>query len=982
MLPRALLIAVALAGAGIPAVEVPQAPPTRQAGAVSVTHLETDAARDQLGIDDRRPILRWRLESAARGVMQRRFQVRVASAPERLADAADLWDSGPVASDEPGVEYAGAALARRTRYYWTARVWTDGSAPTAWAAPAWFETAMLEAADWRARWIAGPERRLGRLTPTAGQADDERIRAAGEFCRPPLWPSGGFFPRAVPNPEGECREIRPAPMLRRSVTVNGTVAAARLYVSALGYGAISINGTPVSGAVLDPALTDYSRTVLYGTHDVTPLVRPGENVLGVVLGSGHFDSSTRTWDWGWDLAEWRATPRLRLELHLRLADGREQVVVSDGDWSVSVEGPWRYDSYYLGETYDARRELAGWDAPGFDASSWQPARLVDAPAGVLRAQALEPVRVVAVREPGVSAEPVRGVVVYDVGQNLTGWARVRVSAPPGTPIEILYSEKRNDDGRLSTDVGYALVGGQLQTDYYVAKGTGDEVWTPRFSYKGFQYVQLSAPGGRPLDPAVSVRVERVEHVRTAVAETATFESDSGLLDRIHRNTRWALASNLHGVITDTPVYEKNPWTGDAQLSAGTLATLFDAERLFAKVGRDMLDAQTDAGELPLLVPSNEHYGYVGKPAFKPVDCCGATPAWDAVLFVVPWEAYERFGDRRGLAAVYPAMRRYMDQWIPQWTGKDGDAFPHTLTAGLGDWDVPEGTPTNIALSSSAYYAHAAQLTARAARALGRVEEAAEYERRFERIRRDFNARFLSPDGVYRDKPGDPFTHTAQVLPLAFGLAPDHLRESLVQKLADDITGARGGNPWVGVLGARYLLPVLTAAGGVDVAFAAATQTDYPSWGYWVDELKWTALGEHWEATTRSRNHHFFGTIVQWMHESLGGVRPLEPGFRRVAFRPELPASLARVSTSFESVRGTVGSAWRKTPEGLEMDVTVPPNATAVVYVPATAPDEVTEHGSGGAVRADAAEGVRLLRVEAGRVIYEIGSGRYRFRVRS
>jgi hypothetical protein len=185
MLQGALLIAVILAGAGIPATGVPQAPPSRQAGPVLVTYLETDAARDPFGIDDRRPILRWRLESAARGVMQRRFQVRGASARERLAEAADLWDSGPVPSDETGEEYAGATLAPRPRNYWTIRVWTDDNAPTAWAAAAWFETAMLEAADWQARWIAGPGRRLGRLAPGEGQADDERIREAGEFCRPP-----------------------------------------------------------------------------------------------------------------------------------------------------------------------------------------------------------------------------------------------------------------------------------------------------------------------------------------------------------------------------------------------------------------------------------------------------------------------------------------------------------------------------------------------------------------------------------------------------------------------------------------------------------------------------------------------------------------------------------------------------------------------------------------------------------------------------
>jgi alpha-L-rhamnosidase len=961
---------------------------------VSVVGLEADAATEPLAIDDRTPRLSWRIESRRRGVLQSAHHVLVATRPELLREGrADVWDSKEIAGVDPWVSYAGRPLTSRTRYYWSVRVRTNQGASD-WSRPAWFETALLDAGDWRGRWIAGPERPMS-TTPAEGAADDARIRASGEFCRPTAWPTVPLM-RLRPNDQGECRAPRPAPMLRRSFTITKPVARARLHASGLGFGDLSINGAPASDRVLDPQFTDYSRTVPYTTTDATPLLRRGENVLGAVLGSGKFDDAATTWDWGWDKAEWRGTPRLRLDLVITYTDGSEETVSSDTSWRVSVDGPWRYDSFYLGETFDARRVMRGWSAPGFDASRWNAARVVEAPAGVMRAQTAEPSRVVGVRGPGKRSEPAPGVVVYDVGQNLSGWATIRVRAPAGTPIEIFYSEKRGADGRASTE-GNALVAGQLQTDHYVARGGGDETWAPRFTYKGFQYVQLSGPNGAPLPRGVRAEVVSVQHVRTAFAKTSTFASSNRLVDRIHEMTSWAIQSNVQsGIITDTPIYEKNPWTGDAQLSAGAASTMFDTRRLYAKLFQDMLDAQSEQGEVPLLAPSNENYGYVGKPAFKPPACCGATPPWDAFWFVVPWEAYERFGDRRALERTYPAMRRYLDDWIPRWTTRDGDDSPYTLTAGLGDWDPPPGTDPVIRLSATAYYASFARIAANAARVLGQPGDAARYDSLFARIRDAFNAKFLTAGGVYRDTttstgPGGPppavivappagaLQHTSQLLPLAFGLAPDSMRVPLAAKLAADVTQRRGGNAFVGILGARYFHFVLTDAGFADVAFAAATQRDYPSYGYWADSLGWTTLAEYWEPTSRSRNHHMFGAVAQWFYEQLAGIKPIAPGYGRIEFRPALPAGLDSVSASVETVRGRVAARWRRVADGLELDVVVPPTATGRVYLPASSPATVTEIGEGRSP-AERADGVRLVGVEGARVVFDVGSGRYRFRV--
>jgi alpha-L-rhamnosidase len=944
--------------------------------------LETNGAENPIGLDDRTPRLSWQIAGASRGVAQTAFQVVVATTDAlALAGRGDVWDSGRVPSTDPWTAYAGRPLASRTEYHWAVRVFT-ATGRVLQSKSASFETAYLDAGEWTGSWIAGPDRTDVR-TKEAGVADDALIRAAGELCRPPAWLAKGFAADRFPNDQGECRELRPAPMFRRTFEVTKPVRRARLYSAGLAYQDVSINDARVSDRVLDPGFTDYDRTVLYTTDDVSNHLRPGRNVLAVELGSGQFDSSTRTWDWGWQDAEWRAVPRLRLDLRIDYRDGTTETIATDGSWRVSTDGPTRYDSYYLGETYDARRELPGWKRGRFDDTAWPRARVVDGPAGTLRAEQHEAIRERFLHprlEPGPRTEPSPGVFVYDVGRNLAGWVEIVVKAPAGTAVEVFYSEKLGPDGRASTD-GNNLVLGQLQTDVYVARGATQELWRPRFSYKGFQYVQLSGPGGRPLPAGASAAVTHVIPVHTQLRRTSALMGSQATLGRIHLSTIHAIENNLHGIVTDTPVYEKNAWTGDAQLTAGTASILFDTERLYRKMFQDMVDAQTDAGELPLLAPSNQNYGYVGKPFFKPTDCCGATPAWDAFWFVIPWEAYQRFGDRRALEKTYPVMRKYLDQWIPRWTDKDGDTFAHTLTAGLGDWLPPKDVPTVNAIASTAYYARFARIASDVARVLGDAADAERYDALFARIRTDFNARFLGPDGVYREKADEPYTQTAQILPLAFDLVPDAQRAAVAARLAGDILKNRGGNAYVGVLGARYVLPVLTATGHADAALTAATQTDEPSWGYWTDVLGFTALGEDWTAGTRSRNHHMFGAIVQWLYEDFAGLRPAAPGYGVVEFRPGVFAGhRGPVEASYESVRGTVATRWQRTDAGFELDVTVPPTATGRVYVPAAGPDSVREIGAGVQAAAGTAPFVTLRGTEGDRVVYDVGSGTYKFRV--
>ena len=988
------------------------------------TALATNAATEPLGIDDATPRLSWAFQSDARGVTQEAFQVLVASSAGPLQPgSADLWDSGVVETADPFVVYEGTPLQARTRYQWAVRVWAGG-VPSAWSEPASFETAYLDPGQWRGDWISGPQRKETQPTAVEATLDDACCRQVLPVPVPvPILGEGSDYCRPSYNKpnSGQCAEIRPAPMLRRGFPVEpasgprGEVVAARLYSAGLAYNQMTINGVAANDGKLDPGFTSYDKTVLYTTTDVTALIaqhatQQTTNVVASVLGSGQFDNETTSGDWGWEKAEWRSTPTLIADLYVTYADGSEQLVASDGTWKVTDAGPTRYDNYYLGETYDARKAIAGWDTPGFDTGTWASARVVNGPAGKLSAQKQESTRVVASWPPGTSTTPSPGMVVFDTGQQRAGWATVSVhGAPRGTPIQVRYGDKLTATG-LINDSGYKP-SGQIQTDVYLSDGTGTaevpEIWAPRFTYKGFQYVQLSSPQNTALPAGVTVAVVSVQEVRTDLRQTATFATSSALLNRIEANSRASIKENYVGsIITDTPTYEKNGWAGDAQLSAATASLLFDTERQYWKIFQDLVDDQLATGDVPLVSPGNRNYGYFDGPAFKPA-LAKATPIWDAYWFVIPWESYQRYGDARGLALTYPAMRKYLDEWIPQWLTADGSA-DHTIDSGLGDWtaptgaDAPAGTPagqgTNfntprvIPLSSTAYLAYMARIAADTARVLGKLTEAAHFDELFENIKTDFNARWWDPAvGYYRETapcdrcPAQPtLVQAAQVLPLAFGMVPEERRAELTRKLVEDMVVTRQGHAMVGIAGMRWILPVLSDAahdgipGAAEAAYSVALQRTYPSFGYW-DSLGWTSLGEYWEASSRTRNHHMHGSIAQWFYEDLVGIQPAEPGYATVEVKPTIAAGLDQASATYDSVRGPISAGWRQDVASVEIEITIPANMTGVVWIPARSPGDVLELGTGAPLVADSAPSVRYIGTEDGYVRYEIGSGSYQFR---
>jgi alpha-L-rhamnosidase len=794
------------------------------------------------------------------------------------------------------VEYGGPVLSSRTRYYWTVRVWDGGDEPSAWSEPAWFETAFLKASDWSAKWIGAP-------SPADGKTS-------------------------------------PAPMMRREFTIDGPVRNARLYVCGLGYHDVSINGRPVTDEVLAPAFTPFHKRAEYLVHDVTEALRQGTNAAGVTLGRGWMGLATPS-VWDHAHAVWHHEPCLLLQLEIEHEDGSRTTIVSDESWRVH-DSPSVRDSILTGETYDARLEQPGWDAPGFDDSAWRPAQVVEAPTQHLVARRHEPIRRIEAIRPVAVSSPRPGTWVFDVGVMIAGWARLRVEGVAGTTVEIRYAERLREDGAVNNDND--IIYEEIQVDRYTLRGNGPECWEPRFSYKGFRYIQLDGYPGTPTLDTLEAFI-----VHSDVETLGGWESSDELLNTIHRITGRSILNNLHGIPTDTPVYEKNGWTGDAHLTAEPALRNFGIARIHAKWLDDIADSQRDDGLVPLIIPC---------PGWGNAD----SPEWGSAYLLVAWYLYQATGDIRILKRHFAGMARYVEFLASQ-------AVDCISPSCLGDW-LPPGydnrDPEGPAVSASAYTFTDSRLLAVMARTLRMPDDAARFDALADRIRDAVNSRFLDKGhGVYStDRPEVGYRQTPNVLAAAFGITPRDLVPRVVDRLVEDIH-AKGDHLDCGILGTKWILPLLTENGHVDLAYRIATQRTYPGWGFWIDRGA-TALWEAWDLNSRSLDHHMFGSIDEWFFRYLAGINIAAPGYREIVFNPYFPARLISVRAQTETVRGEVASEWTRADGAIHLDVTVPVNAAARVCLPAEAIESPSK--------------AIAIGEQHTRSVYAVGSGKWHFAV--
>lgn len=901
-----------------------------------VTGLRCEYLVDPRGIDETAPRLSWRIESARRGARQVTYRVLVASTPELLAAGrGDRWDSGPVDTDRTThVGYAGAPLRSRAVCHWQVQV-SDEQGATAFSEPASWSMGLLRPADWQARWI------------TAG---------------PAVWRRDPAAPRSTPTRSG-------APLwFRREFTVPGVVRRATVYASAHGLFELSVGGRRVGSDAFAPEWTDYDRRIHYRTYDVTTQVRPGRNVLGAVLGDGWWSGFV-----GWQETRGRygsLENSLLVQLEVELASGRRLTIASNRGWRVRT-GPIRSSDFMMGEVYDARRELSAWDKPAGRRrlTGWSPAREATTPRVPLVAQRSPAVRVTGLIDPVAVTEPRPGQRVYDLGQNFAGWVRLQVRGRAGTRVTLRHGERLNPDGTLYT----ANLRNARATDVYVLKGRGEEVWEPRFTFHGFQYVELTAEPAPPRAVAVRGCV-----VHSATPPAGHFECSHAGVNRLWRNGLWSQRSNFLSVPTDCPQRdERLGWTGDAQVFLRTATYNMDVAAFFTKWMIDVEDAQTPEGIFPDTAPRlREDRNFIG------LDGLGGAAGWADAGIVVPWTVWQVYGDDRIVRRHWPAMVAWLDYL--ERTNPDG-IRRHELGNNYGDWlCIPSDTsfrtqsPMKTLLATACWADNAAKMATMAA-ALGRKAEAQRFRTLFQRVRRAFQKEYLRRDG--RLTVG---TQTAYLLALAVDLLPAAARRRAAAHLVADIRRL-GGHLSTGFIGIRHLNPELTLAGRADVAYRLLVQRDYPSWLYpvrhgattiWERWNGWTEEDGFFDPTMNSFNHYSLGSVGEWLFRHVAGIEldPRVPGFQRFVLQPYPGAELSFARAEYETMHGRIASEWRRRGRTLRWTIRIPANTSATVFIPSERGTAVAESGRPLA----RAAGLRIRGREGRRLVCEAAAGTYVF----
>ena len=907
------LLAIVLAGC------VATSVPSRSV--VRVDNLRCESLVNPPGIDVRQPQLAWMLQSAERGQRQTAYQIEAASSAEKLLrHKADLWDSGRIVTDESAhVAYAGSPLAARGKVFWHVRVWDKDNRVSAWSKPAEFSLGLLSPTDWQAKWI-------GRDETTVSTNESRRL---------------------------------PARMLRKEFALTKPVASATVYFSGLGLSELYLNGEKIGDHVLSPGLTDYTKRVHYLTFDVTRQLRRGNNALGVWLGNGRFYAPRLK-----DPAEMISygDPKLRLQLEVTYADGAREIISSDESWRLTTAGPIQANNEFDGEEYDARREMPGWNRAGFDDARWQPVQLVAAPAGKMVAPMINPIRVTQKLKPVKMTEPKPGVYIFDLGQNMVGWCRLKIRGAAGDTVKLRHAEILQPDGTLYL----ANLRAAKVTDTYTLKGGGTEIYEPRFTYHGFRFVEVTGVSERPGLDAIEGCV-----VHDDIASAGDWASSNELLNRILSNVRWGVRGNYRSITTDCPQRdERQGWLGDRSAECRGESYLFDIEALYSKWVQDMADAQKPSGSVSDVCP-----------AYWPFYSDNVT--WPSCTVLVPGMLRDQYGDTKTITRHYDSMVRWLDYMGGFITngiiGRDS----------YGDWCVPPedsklihskdpSRKTHPEILATSYFIHDLEQLAHDAKLLGKSSDEQRFTALAAQLKTTLNQKHFNAALGYYDNG----SQTACVLPLAFGLVPEGERERVTHRLLEKITHETTNHVGTGLIGGQWLMRTLTATGNGDLAYTIATNTTYPSWGYMVQKGA-TTIWELWNGDTadpamNSGNHVMLvGDFVIWLYESLAGIQPdpTQPGFEHILMRPQIVGDLKWVKATHQSPYGLIASHWQLHGDTFDWQITVPPNSTATVWLPTTSAQSVTESGRPAA----RAAGVQFQREESGHAVFVIQSGSYHFR---
>jgi alpha-L-rhamnosidase len=899
---------------------------------LAVGYLRCEYKVNPLGIDIARPRLSWEIKSGLRDVKQTAYRITAASAICQLKDEKDLlWDSGRRESDQSvHIEYEGKTPESRQRIYWQVRIWDNHGNDVVSKETAWWEMGLLDTAEWKAVWITQP------------------------------W-------------ENDRRKSAPCAYFRKPFTIEKAVKSARIYATCLGLYELELNGRKVGDQVFTPGWTNYRKRLQYQVYDVTNQLVDGENVIGSVLGDGWYRGHFGWWENNRN--NYGEVLGLLLQLEIKYEDGDEVSIVTDDSWKAAT-GPILTSDIYNGETYDARGERPDWSSPGFKDCDWKPVVLLEHSKTLLTASSGEKVRKICEIKPIDYFVTPKGEKVFDLGQNMVGWVRLKVKGNPGDRVVLRFAEVLDQNGNFYTD--------NLRkidcTDIYVLKGSGEEIWEPHFTFHGFRYVHVDGYPGELTNDSITGIV-----IHSDMKPIGSFECSEPLISKLQQNIQWSQRGNFLDVPTDCPQRdERMGWTGDAQVFAPTASFNFNTACFYAKWLKDLASEQREDGSVPWVVPNVIVDG--GGTGWS--DGFGAT-GWEDAAIIIPWTVYQYYGDKRILEQQYDSMKA----WVNYMKVHAGDSFVFDYGFHFGDWlsfsdymsyryNAPDygyaGAHTDKSLIATAYFYYSTTILQKTAEIIGRKKDAEELLKLAAGIKKAWCREFMTDSGRLVSA-----TQTAYAIGLTFGLVPDDKKAIVAKRLAEDVK--HFGHLTTGFLGTPVLNHALSDFGYPDLAFQLLLNKRYPSWLYPVTRGA-TTIWERWDgirpdgsfqtAGMNSFNHYAYGAIGQWLYSFVAGIAidENEPGFKYILIQPHPGGGLAGAKACYDSMYGKIATDWVLKDSTFKLNVTIPANITATVYLPAKEVDAVTESGN----KISEAEAVEFLRMEDDRAVFAVGSGKYKF----
>ncbi|MDI3321143.1 alpha-L-rhamnosidase [Pinibacter soli] len=876
------------------------------------------------GIDVSQPRLSWEIGSSKRNTVQTAYQILVSSSLEKLnANDGDVWNSGKVNSSQSiHVLYNGIPLVSKAAYYWKVKVWTNYM-ELPWSVANGWSMGILNSKEWKAKWIG--------------------------WEKPFAWDSVTKFSRLS------------ARYFRKPFETTAAVKRATVYVSGMGLYELYINGKKIGDQVLAPSPTDFTKNVKYNTFDVTENIQRGKNVIATVLGNGRF--FTMRQNYKPQKIKTFGFPKMILQLEIEYADGKRATIVSDDTWKLSGDGPIRSNNEYDGEEYDARKEMNGWNNTSFNDSKWRKPELVQAPGGNLEAQMNELVKVMGHVKPVSIKEQKPGIYIMDMGQNMAGWIKLRVRGKAGDSVVLRFGESLKPDGELYT----RNLRDAISTDKYILKGKGPEEWRPSFVYHGFRFVEISNYPGIP-----SVADFEGDVVYDGINTISIFETSNQTINQVYKNAWWGIASNYKGMPIDCPQRnERMPWLGDRATGAYGESFIFDNAKLYAKWLDDIEAAQKPDGAIPDVAPAYWNY-------------YSDNVTWPGTYFLIADMLYHQFGDAKPIEKHYPSMKKWMEYMRSKYMKND------LITKDkYGDWCVPPESKelihskdslrnTDGVLIATASYYRLLTLMKGFATMLGKTDDVAEYDSLGEKIKIAFNNQFFDKNtNRYSNN-----TVTANLLPLYFGMVPEQYRQQVFSNITDKIVKENNSHISTGVIGTQWLMRGLTYNGQADIAYTLASNKDYPSWGYMVENGA-TTIWELWNGNTanpemNSQNHiMLLGDLIVWYYENLAGIKSddKQVAFKKIIMKPSFVKGLDYANASYLSMYGTIKSSWKRNSNAIEWNVVVPPNCKAEIHFPVDKKN-IVESGSS----IESADGVKYIGEQGKQEVYEIGSGVYSFTI--